>query len=111
MYDYQALVLDVHDGDTITVDVDLGFRIHHQMELRFLGINAPELKTPEGVAARDYLLTKVKPGDTVRIVTVATPSKDDKREKYGRYLATIYVGDLDVNEDMVKSGHAVRFMV
>jgi endonuclease YncB( thermonuclease family) len=55
MYEYMAKVTRVIDGDTIEVEIDLGFKIKHTTILRLSGINAPELRTPEGVAAKRYL--------------------------------------------------------
>ena len=45
MYEYKATVTAVYDADTITVDVDLGFRSHlKKIKLRLFGINAPEVR-------------------------------------------------------------------
>ena len=44
MYDYHGKVIDVYDGDTCTILVDLGFRVQFEIKVRLLGINAPELK-------------------------------------------------------------------
>lgn len=110
LYYYQAIVRAVYDGDTITVDIDLG--MHHWVhgeKIRLLRINAPELRGAthtEGEAARDFLRSLVD-GKEVVIETY----KDDK-EKYGRYLAEVWVQEksgkyTNVNDRMVKEGHAV----
>lgn len=87
MYDYQAAVLTVHDGDTLKLRVDLGFYIHDDMTIRLAGINAPELSTPEGKAAQafadDWIKAHASP-------YVGVWTQKDKQEKYGRYLATVY---------------------
>jgi micrococcal nuclease len=109
LYFYQAIVRSVYDGDTITVDIDLGLHIwSHGEKLRLLRINTPELRGSSheaGVAARDFLRSLVE-GRPVVIETF----KDDK-EKYGRYLAEVWVADengryYNVNDCMVKEGHA-----
>ncbi|MCW1970104.1 MAG: thermonuclease family protein [Anaerolineae bacterium] len=111
LYFYQAIVREVYDGDTITVDLDLGMRNWvHGERLRLLRINAPEYKGEShaaGEKSRDFLRKLIldKP-------IVVETFKDDQ-EKYGRYLAEIWVEDpknkdryINVNDLMVKSGHA-----
>lgn len=103
MYEYAAKILSVHDGDTCTALVDLGFRISQEMPLRLNGINAPELSQPGGKEARDHLRAMID-GKSVVILTAK-----DKKEKYGRYLATIFVGgdrSKSVNDKMIDAYHA-----
>lgn len=84
-YTYDAIVRAVHDGDTITCDVDLGFDIWiHGLKLRLYGLNAPELQTPMGKIAQVFLSQQLPLGQKVVINTVK-----DKQEKYGRILATV----------------------
>jgi endonuclease YncB( thermonuclease family) len=75
-YIYAATVVSVHDGDTLTRDVDLGFWAHFRMPCRIAGINAPELKAPGGVEARDTLAALCPPGSPLTVVSV-------KPDKYG----------------------------
>ena len=109
-YKYDAVIKAVHDGDTVTVDVDLGFETWvHNMKLRLYGINAPELITSEGKVAQSFLIQQTPVGSKVVIETVK-----DKQEKYGRWLATIMIpaltgGLLNVNNIMVSSGHAKAY--
>lgn len=109
LYYYQAVVRGVYDGDTITVDIDLGMHNWvHGEKVRLLRINAQELKgaTHEaGAAARDYLRSLVE-GKQIVLETY----KDDK-EKYGRYLAEVWVADesghyFNINDRMVQAGQA-----
>ena len=54
LYTYRAKITKVHDGDTLTVDIDLGFGVMlTSQQVRLKGINAPELVTPAG---KDSLL-------------------------------------------------------
>jgi micrococcal nuclease len=57
MYEYKALVTKVYDGDTITVDIELGFGVFlHKQSLRLAYINTPEVRgaeKPEGIISRD----------------------------------------------------------
>lgn len=93
---YEAKVLDVHDGDTITVEIDLGFNVKFTEKIRFYGINAPELRVrneakklvenPEGTKTLNVVKDFLKIGETIVIETMK-----DKKEKFGRYLANIYI--------------------
>jgi len=98
---YPATVNRVVDGDTLEVDVDLGFGLVMRLRCRLYGVNAPELKTPEGKAAAAYLRTTLYPGVEVTVYSHGW-------DKYGgRFDGTVYVGSADLSEVMVKAGHAV----
>ncbi|MCS7048025.1 MAG: thermonuclease family protein [Verrucomicrobiae bacterium] len=110
LYHYRAIVTDVYDGDTCTADIDLGLNTWiHGEKLRLHRINAPELTgrtRARGVAARDHL-RKLILNQTVVIQTIK-----DRREKYGRYLAEIWLEQngrwTNVNDAMIASGHVQR---
>ncbi len=85
MYEYQASVNKVHDGDTLRLNIDLGFNIHNEnIDVRLFGVDAPELHRPDklGEKARDSLKQwlVIHPGPYVMT------SVKDKTEKFGRYL-------------------------
>jgi micrococcal nuclease len=98
---YPALVADVHDGDTMTLVLDLGFNIALRMACRCYGINAPELATDDGKAAHAYALTLVKPGDRVTVMSHGY-------DKYGgRFDGAISLADgRDFGVAMVTAGQA-----
>ncbi len=109
LYHYKATVVSVYDGDTCTVDIDLGLYTWIRKEkIRLLRINAPEIRgkeRPEGLKSRDFL-RELLLGKEVIIETYK-----DKREKYGRYLAEIWMKDkkekfININDLMVKKGFA-----
>ena len=103
MYEYYATVVKIVDADTIDVDIDLGLHVWKRKErLRLAGLNAPEMSTPEGVAATAYLVTVLPVGTQVTVRTTV-----DRTEKYGRYLATVMLGAVNVNELLISTGHAV----
>jgi micrococcal nuclease len=110
LYHYKARVRSVYDGDTCRVDIDLGLKTWVSDEpVRLYRINAPELRGDEreqGLLARDFLRALIE-GREVFIETVK-----DQREKYGRYLADIWLEQSDgtwmnVNDALVIAGHAV----
>lgn len=106
-YTYDAIVRLIHDGDTVTIDVDLGFRLWiHGLRIRLYGINAPELSTPEGKKAKT-VLEGILPID--RPVVIETIK--DRTEKYGRILGkiTVIAGQPTVNDQMVALGAAKAY--
>ena len=104
LYTYRATVTNIVDGDTADFRIDCGFKVYHDLRVRFLGINAPEKRTQEGKDAKVWLEAQIPVGTQVILET-----KKDEKEKYGRYLATVYLGELDINQELVKSGHAVEY--
>lgn len=103
VYRYEAVVIRVVDGDTVDLSVDLGLRVRTTDRFRLYGINAPERwETGVGTAATNHLRELLSTGDTIIVDT-----HRDAKDKYGRWLATIYVGETNINEQMVLDGHAV----
>lgn len=106
MYEYRCEVIRVLDGDTIWANVDLGFDIHVKDTIRLAHINAPELSTTEGDLAKAAL------GDLLSSGPLILKTIKDRKEKYGRYLGVIINGNgVNVNDQMVKEGHAEPYMV
>jgi micrococcal nuclease len=110
LYHYRATVTDVYDGDTCTVDIDLGLKTWVRGEkVRLYRINAPELRgveRPKGLKSRDFLREQID-GKDVIIQTIK-----DRKGKYGRYLAEIWLqaddGEaININDLLVKNGFAV----
>lgn len=109
LYYYRAVVVYVYDGDTCTVDIDLGLKTWVRDErVRLYRINAPELRGDErsqGLKSRDFLRQQID-GREIIIQTIK-----DKKGKYGRYLAEIWIPDLDgnlinINDLLVTKGFA-----
>lgn len=102
-YEYTGKIFDVTDGDTLRIDVDLGFgMVFHRMRVRLNRINAPEKSTPEGAKASSILRGKVT-GVTCEVTTIK-----DRTEKYGRYLGEIIVPGIgNLSDWMVSQGLAV----
>ncbi len=104
MYEYRAFVKKVYDGDTVTVDIDLGFDvILKAQKIRLTKINAPEVRgqeRSEGLISRDALREKVLD----RWITIKT--KKDKKGKYGRWLGELWIDDTCVNDWLLTEGYA-----
>lgn len=99
-----ATVLRCVDGDTIRLELDLGWHIYRVENCRIAEINAPELSTDEGKAAKAYA-QQLLPVDTE--VTFVSRRLDN----YGRPLGHILFDGRDFGQAMVAAGHAVPFMV
>lgn len=108
MYKYKAVVYEVVDGDTFKANVDVGFGISFDTIFRMDGINAPELKkedgTPNeaGIQAKEFLSQLIL-GNEVELHV-------HEKDKYRRWLATVYKGAENINQKMLESGHAVEYM-
>jgi len=109
MYKYKAKVLDVYDGDTVTLLIDIGFSIHLKERCRLIGINTPEIRTRDleekknGYIARDYLRNLILNKDVI--------IETHKQGKYGRYLVEIFYNDESINQKMLDKGYAEPYLV
>lgn len=111
MYTYNAKVIDIHDGDTITALVDLGFHIQMEIKVRFYGINAPEIT---GSTRDAGLKSKQRVVGLISGKNIILKTYKDKQEKFGRWLADIYITETDaksVNQILIDEGLAVPFMI
>jgi len=115
MYDYRVKkLLNVVDGDTIDVDIDLGFDISLSKRVRMAGIDTPESRTSDkfekslGLEAKEYLKKHLKDAKEILIKT----ELPDSSEKYGRILGWVYVDGAtkSINEIMIEDGYAWGYM-
>lgn len=106
-YIYNAIVTNVVDGDTIDVEIDLGFSIKLKQRLRLYGVNTKELHSKdnndraEALSAKNYLETEI----ANKSVTLET-FKDDK---YGRMLANVFINDVCINNQLLKENLAIEY--
>jgi len=117
MYEYNAIVNRVVDGDTVDVTIDLGFSVWKKIRVRMEGINTPESRTRDleekkrGLAAKDRLKNILEFNNNKCVLKVSGVGK------YGRALATVLVESLsplngedgitliDVNKQLIEEGH------
>jgi len=108
MWEYQATVNRVIDGDSIEVTVDLGFRLSQVLLVRLFGINTPETNSKdegERLKAQQAkkCLESMLPGKQLLVKTVKP------KDKYGRWLAEIWLPGLQlesVNTHLLNLGLA-----
>jgi endonuclease YncB( thermonuclease family) len=99
-----AKVIDVVDGDTVRLQLDLGWHVTYTARVRIAAINSPEMKTPEGLAAKQFAQTLLQVGDEVTFVSRGF-------DKYGRPLGHLIFGGFaarNFGDEMVFHGYAQR---
>jgi len=115
MFEYRVKqITKIVDGDTIDVDIDLGFNISYSQRLRLAGIDTPESRTTDklektlGLESKEYLKYKLKDAKDVVVKT----EKPDSSEKYGRILGWVYLdgSTKSINEQMIEDGYAWGYM-
>ena len=117
MYEYSCTIDRVVDGDTVDVDIDLGFGVWLRKErVRMYGIDTPESRTRDlvekkyGLAAKDFVLSFLPVGSTQTLRT----KKDDKG-KFGRILGEFVVYDAKkdvlrtLNQIMIDEHYGVKY--
>ena len=116
LWTYRARTIRVIDGDTVVLEADVGFGCRYEATVRAAGIDAPELRTASGPAARDaldVLLSRQFGEDEWPLRVVTRRQADHEARSFARYVATIWVSGpdgtwRDVAEAMVEQGHARR---
>ena len=116
MYEYKANLIKVVDGDTVDVDIDLGFGVWLKDErVRIAGIDTPESRTSDKVEKLFGLAAKKRVqellADKVVLKTFAAKDGEDMKGKLGRILGDFYVGNDKklLTEVMIDEGHAVPY--
>jgi micrococcal nuclease len=111
---YVKKVTKVVDGDTIDVEIDLGFDISFSSRVRLAGIDTPESRTTDkmekalGLESKEYLKKAIDASKTVVIKT----EKMNSSEKYGRILGWLFLdgSKVSVNEQMIADGYAWGYL-
>ena len=112
MYEYKAKLLKVIDGDTATVDVDLGLYNHeYPVDIRFASINADEKETVLGQKAIAFVTDWFAKNPEFVLTTILTKAGPDKKERYGRILGTFtaLTGGVSLNQQLHDAGLAVYY--
>jgi micrococcal nuclease len=115
MYDYKVKIIRVVDGDTVDVDIDLGFGIVMANErVRIMGIDTPESRTSDdveklfGKAAKHRLEELL--GETSVLHTQIAKNGEDMKGKFGRILGDFVTEDgRKVTEVLIEEGHCVPY--
>lgn len=105
LYIYRARVESIHDGDTMTVTLDLGFSTFRRVQLRLAGLDTPEVTGASRDAGRAVLNWVALALHGAKEVTVVSEELD----KYGRCLATVYLDGKSLNDRLVSLGMALAY--
>ena len=116
MYEYKCKILRVVDGDTVDVDIDLGFGIWmHKERVRMMGIDTPESRTRDkvekkfGLASKQFVKDNMPVGSMQVLKTEIDKSGEDKKGKFGRILGDFIIDDKRLTDTMVAEGYAVAY--
>ena len=120
MYEYRATIVKIIDGDTVDVDIDLGFNVVLKDErVRIAGIDTPESRTRDleekkfGLAAKARV--KQLLGKTCVLKTQINKNGEDMKGKFGRILGDFNVYDSTTDSwklltsILISEGHAVPY--
>jgi len=114
MYQYKCKINKVLDGDTVDIDLDLGFNIVlSNQRVRMAGVDTPESRTsnkeekPRGLLSKKKLAEKMPVGSWQIIETQRSDNNDDK---FGRILGVFILEDgTKVNDWLIKNNYAVPY--
>jgi micrococcal nuclease len=112
-YEYNVTIAKVVDGDTVDVDIDLGFgMVYKKQRVRMLGIDTPESRTRDlvekkfGKASKKHLKELLESAESITLIS-------HDKGKFGRILGELFVHEegikVNVNEQMITDHHAVPY--
>lgn len=108
---YRCIVKKVIDGDTVKVDIDLGFDLwYYDQNVRLYGVDAPESRTSDKYEEVFGDLAKAKVQDLMPVGGECILRTHIDRGKYGRILGTfLTLGGLDINNYLIENNYAVAY--
>ena len=109
IYEYTVNVVKVVDGDTVDVDIDLGFgMVYKKQRVRMLGIDTPESRTRDltekkfGKASKKHLKKLLEEAESITLIS-------HDKGKFGRILGELFINDISINQKMIDDHHAVDY--
>ena len=117
MYEYNSIIRYVVDGDTVDVDIDLGFGVWlRDQRVRLYGIDTPESRTRDlteklfGFAAKDFVKGLLPVGSNQILKTFIGKDGEDMRGKFGRILGDFFINDGKMLvKTMITEGYGVAY--
>ncbi len=110
MYEYNAKLIRVIDGDTIDASIDLGFDVWVKKRIRLYGIDAPESRTRDLEEKKKGIETKERLQALLDANEGAFVVRSEGVGKYGRCLGVIIIDGDNINESLVKEGYAKEYL-
>ena len=112
MYEYNCKIVRIIDGDTVDVDIDLGFDVClKKQRIRLFGVDTPESRTRDlvekkfGILAKNFVSLHLPIGSN----QVLRTRLDDSRGKFGRILGEFVMEDSTLNKLLVATNNAVPY--
>ena len=112
MYEYNCKVVRIIDGDTVDVDIDLGFAVWlKKQRIRLFGVDTPESRTRDalekkfGIMAKNFVKGRLPVGSN----QVLRTRLDDSRGKFGRILGEFVVEDTTLNQLLIVTNNGVPY--
>ena len=112
MYEYNCKVVRVIDGDTVDVDIDLGFAVWlKKQRIRLFGVDTPESRTRDalekkfGIMAKNFVKGRLPVGSN----QVLRTRLDDSRGKFGRILGEFVMEDTTLNQLLIVTNNGVPY--
>ena len=111
MYEYAVTIKRIVDGDTVDVDIDLGFGVVLANErVRIMGIDTPESRTRDLVEKKFGLAAKAKLKEILGKKAILKCQKYDAKGKFGRILGDFSTVDGQMaTKILIETGHAVAY--
>jgi len=110
MYEYHAIIKRVVDGDTVDIDIDLGFGIILKDErVRISGIDTPESRTRDKVEKIFGLASKARLKEMLGKKSILCCKEYDSKGKFGRILGDFWTPVGMISERLIEEGHAVQY--
>ena len=106
MWTYRARLDRIKDADSWICHVDLGFKLTLNLDIRVLGVDAPETNTTAGRDATRWAQRWHDTHNTTPWPLTITTTKPNPLDKYGRWLGTIHAGPDNYAADLLAAGHA-----
>tara|TARA_B100000953_G_scaffold191063_1_gene157296 strand:+ start:206 stop:631 length:426 start_codon:yes stop_codon:yes gene_type:complete len=110
MYEYNAKLKRVIDGDTVDAYIDLGFKTHLEIRIRLKGIDTPESRTRDltekryGLGAKHRMIELLESNDNKFVI------QSHGVGKYGRCLGDLFITErISINQQLIDEGHAVAY--
>lgn len=107
MYEYRCVIVRVIDGDTVDVDIDLGFGVWLKDErVRIVGIDTPETRTKDLEEKRFGLAASARAAELLPVGSKQTLKSKDFKGKFGRILGDFALNNTTFSQTMLNEGHA-----
>jgi len=110
MYTYNCNIINIVDGDTVDIDIDLGFDTwKRNLRIRVNGINAPETRTKDLIEKRWGLLSKKRLEELLPVGSKQQVTTIIDKDKFGRILGELYPNSTPVSQTMINEHHAIPY--